>query len=136
MAENLVIVESPAKAKTISSPAITVPVIKSKVDDDLTENQIDRINLSADIADKRAAVGKFDALYIVEGAGHGGTDIKPARAPPDNGHARQCGHRRDHDQGKLQAATHLRPCLGRDCDRRNTLAKHRCGRLARMADLH
>ena len=37
-----------------NAPAITVPVIKSKVDDDLTENQIDRINLSADIADKRA----------------------------------------------------------------------------------
>ena len=44
---------APEKAK-VSSPAITVPVIDSKVDVDLTENQIDRINLSADIADKRA----------------------------------------------------------------------------------
>ena len=43
------------KAKTVSSPVITVPVIKSKVDSDLTENQIDRINLWADSADKRAA---------------------------------------------------------------------------------
>ena len=41
------------KAKVVNAPAI--PVIESKVDDDLTENQIDRINLSADIADKRAA---------------------------------------------------------------------------------
>ena len=53
--DTLLTLPKPAKAKTVSSPAITVPVIKSKVDDDLTENQIDRINLSADIADKRAA---------------------------------------------------------------------------------
>ncbi len=46
---------APSKAKAVSSPAITVQVIESSVDDDLTENQIDRINLSADIADKRAA---------------------------------------------------------------------------------
>ena len=46
---------APAKAKAVSSPAITVPVIASKVDDTLTESQVDRINLSADIADKRAA---------------------------------------------------------------------------------
>lgn len=45
---------APEKAK-VSSPAITVPVITSKVDNDLSENQVDRINLSADIADKRAA---------------------------------------------------------------------------------
>ena len=45
---------APAKANAVSSPTITVPVIDSKVDVDLTENQIDRINLSADIADKRA----------------------------------------------------------------------------------
>ena len=44
-----------AKAKAVNAPAI-VPAITSKVDVDvdLTENQIDRINLSADIADKRA----------------------------------------------------------------------------------
>ena len=53
--DTLLTLPKPAKAKPVSSPVITVPVIKSKVDDDLTENQIDRINLSADIADKRAA---------------------------------------------------------------------------------
>ena len=53
--DTLLTLPKPAKTKTLSSPAITVPVIKSKVDVDLTENQIDRINLSADIADKRAA---------------------------------------------------------------------------------
>lgn len=52
--DTLLTLPKPIKAKPVSSPAITVPVIKSKVDDDLTENQIDRINLSADIADKRA----------------------------------------------------------------------------------
>ena len=46
---------APAKAKAVSSPVVNVPVLASKVDVDLTENQIDRINLSADIADKRAA---------------------------------------------------------------------------------
>ena len=51
----LLTLPKPAKAKAVNAPAITVPVIESKVDDDLTENQIDRINLSADIADKRAA---------------------------------------------------------------------------------
>ena len=45
---------APEKAKKVNAPAIVVPVIKSKVDVDLTENQIDRINISADIADKRA----------------------------------------------------------------------------------
>ena len=48
-----------AKAKAVSSPTITGTVIKSKVDDDddldLTENQIDRINQLAGIADRRAA---------------------------------------------------------------------------------
>ena len=53
--DTLLTLPKPAKAKAVSSPAITVPVIESKVDVDLTENQIDRINLSADIADKRAA---------------------------------------------------------------------------------
>ena len=53
--DTLLTLPKPAKAKTVASPAITVPVVKSKVDDDLTENQIDRINLSADIADKRAS---------------------------------------------------------------------------------
>ena len=53
--DTLLTLPKPEKAKKVSSPAITVPVIESKVDDDLTENQIDRINLSADIADKRAA---------------------------------------------------------------------------------
>lgn len=52
--DTLLTLPKPAKAKTVASPIITVPVIKSKVDVDLTENQIDRINLSADIADKRA----------------------------------------------------------------------------------
>lgn len=48
---------APAKAvkDTSNGKAITVPVIESKVDVDLTDSQIDRINLSADIADKRAA---------------------------------------------------------------------------------
>ena len=45
---------APEKANAVNAPAITVPLVESKVDDDLTENQIDRINLSADIADKRA----------------------------------------------------------------------------------
>ena len=48
----------PAQAKavkdTTNGKVITVPTIKSKVDVDLTENQINRINLSADVADKRA----------------------------------------------------------------------------------
>ena len=50
---------APEKAKKVNAPAITVPVIESKVDVDLdldlTENQIDRIDQSADIADMRAA---------------------------------------------------------------------------------
>ena len=48
---------APEKAKKVNAPAITVPVIESKVGDDLdhTENQINRINQLADIADKRAA---------------------------------------------------------------------------------
>lgn len=53
--DTLLTLPKPAKAKAVNAPAITVPVIESKVDVDLTENQIDRINLSADIADKRAA---------------------------------------------------------------------------------
>ena len=53
--DTLLALPKPVKAKVVNAPAITVPVVKSKVDDDLTENQIDRINLSADIADKRAA---------------------------------------------------------------------------------
>ena len=53
--DTLLTLPKPAKAKAVNAPAITIPIIKSKVDDDLTENQIDRINLSADIADKRAA---------------------------------------------------------------------------------
>ena len=53
--DTLLTLPKPAKAKTVSSPAITVPVVKSKVDDDLTENQIYCINLWADSADKRAA---------------------------------------------------------------------------------
>lgn len=52
--DTLLTLPKPIKAKSTSTPAITVPVIESKVDVDLTENQIDRINLSADIADKRA----------------------------------------------------------------------------------
>ena len=50
--DKLLALPKPIKAKVVNAPAI--PVIESKVDDDLTENQIDRINLSADIADKRA----------------------------------------------------------------------------------
>ena len=53
--DKLLSLPKPIKAKPVNAPAITVPVIESKVDADLTENQIDRINLSADIADKRAA---------------------------------------------------------------------------------
>ena len=53
--DTLLTLPKPAKAKAVNAPAITVPVIKSKVDVDLTENQIDRINLSADIADNRSA---------------------------------------------------------------------------------
>ena len=50
--DKLLALPKPAKAKAVNAP--TIPVIESKVDADLTENQIDRINLSADIADKRA----------------------------------------------------------------------------------
>ena len=53
--DKLLALPKPAKAKVVNVPAITVPVIESKVDDDLTENQINRINQIADIADKRAA---------------------------------------------------------------------------------
>ena len=52
--DTLLTLPKPVKAKAVNAPAITVPVITSKVDVDLTESQIDRINLSADIADKRA----------------------------------------------------------------------------------
>ena len=52
--DTLLTLPKPIKAKAVSSPVVNVPVIKSKVDVDITENQIDRINLSADIADKRA----------------------------------------------------------------------------------
>ena len=51
--DKLLTLPKPIKAKSTS--VINVPVLASKVDDDLTENQIDRINLSADIADKRAS---------------------------------------------------------------------------------
>ena len=51
--DKLLALPKPVKAKVVNAPAI--PVIESKVNVDLTENQIDRINLSADIADKRAA---------------------------------------------------------------------------------
>ena len=51
--DTLLTLPKPAKAKAVNAP--TVPVLASKVDVDLTENQIDRINQSADIADKRAA---------------------------------------------------------------------------------
>ena len=53
--DKLLALPKPIKAKAVNAPAITIPVIESKVDVDLTENQIDRINLSADVADKRAA---------------------------------------------------------------------------------
>ena len=53
--DTLLTLPKPAKAKAVNATAITVPVIESKVDVDLTENQIDRINVSADIADKRAS---------------------------------------------------------------------------------
>ena len=46
---------APAKAKSTSTSVVTVPVLASKVDDTLTDTQIDRINLSADIADKQAS---------------------------------------------------------------------------------
>ena len=52
--DTLLTLPKPIKAKSVNAPTITVPVIESKVDVDLIENQIDRINLSADIADKRA----------------------------------------------------------------------------------
>ena len=52
--DTLLTLPKPIKAKAVYSPVVNVPVIKSKVDADITENQIDRINLSADIADKRA----------------------------------------------------------------------------------
>ena len=45
---------APAKAGAVSSPAITVPVLASKVDDDITEKDIYWFNLWADIADERA----------------------------------------------------------------------------------
>lgn len=53
--DTLLTLPKPEKAKKVNAPAIVVPAIESKVDVDLTENQIDRINLSADIADKRAS---------------------------------------------------------------------------------
>lgn len=53
--DTLLTLPKPIKAKSVNAPTITVPVIESKVDVDLTESQIDRINLSADIADKRAS---------------------------------------------------------------------------------
>lgn len=52
--DTLLTLPKPAKAKTTSTPAITVPAINSKVDDDLTENEIYCINMWADSADKRA----------------------------------------------------------------------------------
>ena len=52
--DQLLALPKPVKAKKVNAPAITVPVIESKVDDTMSEAQVDRINLSADIADKRA----------------------------------------------------------------------------------
>ena len=67
---------APEKAKKGNAPApAIVPAITSKVDDDLdlTENQINRINQLADIADKRAAENlmketqaDYDAMIEVE----------------------------------------------------------------------
>ena len=51
--DKLLALPKPIKAR--STPAVTVPVITAKVDDDLTENEIYCINLWADSADKRAA---------------------------------------------------------------------------------
>ena len=62
--DKLLTLPKPIKAKSTSTPAITVPVIESKVDVDLTEKQIDRINLSADIADKRAADSLLLATWL------------------------------------------------------------------------
>ena len=53
--DTLLTLPKPIKVKAVNAPAINIPAIDSKVDVDLTENQIDRINLSADIADKRAS---------------------------------------------------------------------------------
>ena len=53
--DKLLALPKPAKAKAVNAPVITVPLVESKVDDDLTENQIYCINLWADSADKRAA---------------------------------------------------------------------------------
>ena len=53
--DTLLTLPKPAKAKAVNAPAITVPLVESKVDDDLTENQIYCINLWADSADKRAS---------------------------------------------------------------------------------
>ena len=52
--DTLLTLPKPAKAKTVASPAITVPVVKSKVDDDLTEKDIYYFNMWADSADERA----------------------------------------------------------------------------------
>ena len=66
---------APAKAKPYRRPAITIPTIESKVgvDFDLTENQINRINQLADIADKRAnesilleTQADYDAMMAAE----------------------------------------------------------------------
>ena len=53
--DKLLALPKPIKSTSTSTSVVNVPVLASKVDVDLTENQIDRINLSADIADKRAA---------------------------------------------------------------------------------
>ncbi len=51
----LLTLPKPVKAKGVNAPAITVPGVNSKVDDDLTEKEIYCINMWADSADKRAA---------------------------------------------------------------------------------
>lgn len=62
--DQLLTLPKPIKAKSVNAPAITVPVIESKVDDYPTENEIDRINLSADIADRRAADNLMMATWV------------------------------------------------------------------------
>ena len=52
--DKLLALPKPVKAKVVNAPAITVPVAKSKVDDDLTEKDIYYFNMWADSADKRA----------------------------------------------------------------------------------
>ena len=53
--DKLLALPKPIKAKVVNAPVITVPVVKSKVDDDLTEKDIYYFNMWADMADERAA---------------------------------------------------------------------------------